>query len=106
MEKRNCPNPCDKCDYEGCRRRGTHYKACPRWNHWFLWWWKRFQDIYNRRKSVVEKFRYLHPDEVRRYLQRSPCSGCSDQKKCDVPCEAYLKWYNARIELARKRAGL
>jgi hypothetical protein len=38
-------------------------------------------------------------------LKHSPCEKCV-ATDCDTPCSIYLRWYDARIELARKKAGL
>lgn len=55
-------------------------------------------------KKSAGKFRYEHPDIVRRYLAHSPCEKCKHNKTCDTPCDAYLNWYDARIAYARKKA--
>ena len=51
----------------------------------------------------VEKILVYHPDEHRRYLQQHPCGGCGADAFCDQPCEAYIRWYNARLEAAGKK---
>lgn len=53
-----------------------------------------------------KKFRYLHPDEHRAYLQSHPCKDCVIKELCDTPCGVYLKWYDARMEWVRGRLNL
>ena len=47
------------------------------------------------------KYRYEHPDIIRHYLQKSPCAGCEFEILCDTPCDAYLRWYDARMVVLR-----
>ena len=61
------------------------------------------RQCYMPRLKVVEKIVVYHPDEHRRYLRQHPCEGCIAESFCDLPCEVYLKWYNARLEAARKK---
>ena len=61
------------------------------------------RNCYHPRLRVVDKILLYHPDEYRRYLQQHPCRGCVGESFCDEPCEAYLHWYNARLEVARAR---
>lgn len=58
---------------------------------------------YQPRLRAVERILIYHPDEHRRYLRQHPCEGCIAESFCDLPCEVYLKWYNARLEAARKK---
>ena len=37
---------------------------------------------------------------------QAQCDKCSAQERCDIPCKAYLQWYNARMEITRKKVGL
>ena len=61
------------------------------------------RSVYQPRVVSVEKILVYHPDEYRRYLQQHPCGGCRAEQFCDQPCAAYLRWYNARLEAARKK---
>ena len=61
--------------------------------------------MYTPRLRQVDKILVYHPDEHRRYLRQSPCMGCCAQNFCDRPCEVYLHWYNARMEMVRRRAA-
>ena len=64
------------------------------------------RQCYQTRLLRVKKILVYHPDEHRRYLQQHPCSGCKAGAFCDLPCEAYLQWYNARLEAARVRGKI
>lgn len=44
-----------------------------------------------------KKYRYEHPDLARHYLRHSPCEGCEFKILCDVPCDAYLSWWDERM---------
>ena len=102
----NYPSPCDKC------HRGEicgHQLKCKRYGMWIHTWWKWFNGRHRERKAREgrkECFQYKHPDEVRRYLQEHPCKGCQAEKTCDVPCVRYLRWYDARMEIVRKKVGV
>lgn len=43
------------------------------------------------------KFRYLHPEELRRFLLVGPCVGCGLEAVCDMPCPAYAVWWDMRM---------
>lgn len=62
------------------------------------------RQCYQPRLRTVEKILVYHPDEHRRYLRQHPCGGCPAEPFCDRPCEVYLKWYDAKLEVARKRS--
>ena len=102
----NYPSPCDKCEKctspQGCeawliryRYRQKQINACAR---------KLFEQP--SPPPPVKYFTYSHPDDVRRFLRTHPCKGCPLEPTCDTPCGLYLHWYNARIELARRRAKI
>lgn len=98
------PNPCDTCIY--CK--DPH--GCPEWEARFRRIWKEFNSYpiraYRKSKSVkTDKFRYEHPDIVRRYLEKGPCEKCQRAKVCDTPCFAYWRWWDARMEWLRGRLG-
>ena len=104
------PCPCLKCDREYCKKNGTSYKECAAWLTWFRWWWKRFHSVLTvtpqKIQPQADKFCYSHPDTVRRYLIAGPCKGCKAEKVCDVPCQNYLRWYDARMRIVRKKVGV
>lgn len=104
------PSPCLSCDKEYCKKNGFSYKQCAQWLTWFRWWWKRFRSaagvIMVEVPDNPNKFRYSHPDHVKRYLQVSPCAACSVDLNCDKPCRAYLRWYDARMEIVRKKVRM
>lgn len=100
------PSPCLKCDKEYCKRSGNNYKQCAEWLTWFRWWWKRFHSMLpavHLHTGFPDKFCYSHPEDVKRYLRNGPCVGCSAGQSCDTPCRAYLQWYDARMEIVRKK---
>lgn len=99
------PCPCDKCNNKKCKEGGKQCKSCSRYTTWIRWWWKRFKGAFcpvetPKRK---DKFCYSHPDDVKRYLETGPCENCLANTNCDTPCKAYLQWYDARMEIVRKR---
>ena len=101
------PSPCLKCSKEYCKNGGSNYKECRAWITWFLCWWKHFRSVFVPTPALQQadpnKFTYAHPDETERYLRTSPCESCYAVQTCDVPCKAYLGWYNARMEIVRKK---
>jgi hypothetical protein len=71
-----------------------------------LWWWKRFRyRLLKRNSEKCNSWRYYHPDEVIRIVEHPPCEKCL-RKDCNQPCKNYLSWYDMRMEIARKKAGL
>lgn len=62
--------------------------------------------LYQPRVRSVDKIRIYPPAEHRKYLQQHPCRGCKAEPCCDLPCQAYLNWYNARMEAARARGEI
>ena len=103
----NYPSPCLKCGKD-CSN-GFKYKKCNKWRTWFLWWWKHFRSVFVQTPALKQadpnKFIYAHPDETERYLRTSPCESCYAAQTCDVPCKAYLGWYNTRMEIVRKKVN-
>lgn len=49
------------------------------------------------------KFRYEHPDELRRFLRLGPCVECELEAVCDLPCPAYARWWDLRWTLPQSR---
>lgn len=98
--------PIDPC--EDCEKKICNYHNC---NEWL----KRYRtrqgwiNGYARKPQVVKavedmnKFRYDHPDAVRRYLRDGVCGGCPMEETCDTPCRAYLRWWNDRMKWLRGR---
>ena len=98
----NYPSPCEKCTYAGpCNaKQGGAYQMFIRS------WWKHFNGLYIKlcaHKGASQKFVYLHPDEYRRYIEKSPCESCKAHEKCTTPCATYWKWWDERMEWHRRR---
>lgn len=102
----NYPDPCEKCTHKIC-----HYYCCEPWLKRFRTIWKQFNSyparVYRQiqKQKKTEKFVYLHPDEVRRYLEKGPCGKCPKSKVCQTPCAAYWGWWDARMEWIKRRFG-
>ena len=86
----------------GCTQSVCDYRRCDPYHKWFRTAWKEFRR--HARRSYWEtdgekedKFRYLHPDMIRRYLRTGPCELCECAFSCDVPCSGYWHWWNARM---------
>lgn len=105
----NYPNPCDKCPNEPQCKRG-----CPEWTKRVKTIWKQFNGYSQRayRKELEkagipepakEKLRYEHPDIGRQYLLDGPCKGCPCERNCNIPCNAYWRWWDARMKWIRGR---
>ena len=108
MAKNKYPCPCNSCENSGCRNGGGYYsKLCQKYQDWIAYWWRRFKrDFYvPARKPQRTSFAYAHPTEIEDYLKHSPCDNCK-AANCDIPCPEYLRWYNARLQVARKKVGL
>ena len=100
----NYPSPCETCDKQyGCR-------GCKDWE--IRYRYRQAQiNAYAKRACAgkikplpVNKFCYSHPNEVSRWLKESPCTGCNAEAVCETACPAYLRWYDARMQIARRRA--
>ena len=75
---------------------------------WWLWWWKYFQKTFTKDKQENnrEKLRYEHPDIIRKELAKNPCDSCQKKEFCVQPCYKYLAWYDAWVEIVRRRLGV
>ena len=93
------PSPCLSCKRaEGCygyTTFGGERRWCSKYEIWFKWWWKYFVKTF----APAQKPAAMD-------LRVRPCDKCSVEDRCDKPCPAYLRWYNARMEIARKKVGL
>ena len=100
----NYPSPCEKCTKRSCPGCGV---GCQTWRARYLYRQKQInakaKQIYHPKPVPVDKLCYRHPDEARRYLSHSPCEECELNKNCDIPCSAYLRWYDTRMELVRRK---
>lgn len=108
----NYPSPCDSCTDRKCEAYSGAYLHCQAWLTRYRYRQKQINAFANKppqMKMPAERthcFTYDHPDDVRRFLRSHPCKGCPLEPTCDTPCGLYLHWYNARIELARRRAKI
>lgn len=97
----NYPNPCDTCEKE-C----SGYSGCAEWEMRFRTIWKRFNTYPLRQyhsNTVWPMFTYENPDVMQRYLAEGPCKKCSREETCEIPCPAYLSWWDARMTVLRKK---
>ena len=100
----NYPSPCDTCD------KGYGCPGCKKWEIRYRYRQKQInayakQAYLAKVKPLPEnKFCYSHPDEVGRWLKESPCTGCNAEAFCDTACPVYLRWYDARMQIARRKA--
>lgn len=101
----NYPNPCDTCQ----KCTATPGRGCKAWEMRFRTIWKQFNAYPKRhakkKKSTRPAWKYENPDYIRRYLAKSPCTGCQFEILCDVPCYQYLNWYDARMAVLQERYG-
>lgn len=102
---RDYPSPCGNCEKERC-----DYRKCGDYHMWLNTMWKRFrgylQRSYGKGKTMKrQKFIYEHPDMVRQYLRNGPCGQCMAAKCCEIPCAAYLSWWDARMAVFRHKLG-
>jgi len=99
------PSPCDTCQ-NPC----TGGYGCTDWQIRYRYRQKQInayaRKLYQSQEGKTTKFVYEHPDSVRRYLRISPCAACKAEAVCDTPCPAYIRWYDMRMAVARRRLGL
>lgn len=94
---RKIQNPCD-----GCTQCVCDYRRCDPYQIWFKAAWKELRRYARRSYWETEdqsrsKFTYVHPDMIRRYLQSGPCGLCECAGSCEIPCEGYWRWWDARM---------
>lgn len=96
----NYPSPCDTCE------RCTSPAGCDAWKMRVRTIWKQFNHYRIRQYKKTEKrnkFVYEHPDLIKRYLDHGPCKGCQFELLCDVPCDAYYHWWDAKMAVMKKK---
>ena len=101
------PNPCDVCDKADSCNLGY---GCEDWRIRYLYRQKQI-NAHAKAQAVriptgQKTFVYEHPDLIWRYIVDGPCKGCKAELVCDMPCPAYLNWWDARMEIARKKVVL
>lgn len=100
----NYPSPCEKCHRDG------KCGGCKDWEIRYRYRQKQINAYAQRgcavkvRRVPESKFCYNHPDDVKRWLRTSPCASCTADAICDIPCPAYLRWCDARMQIARRKA--
>lgn len=103
------PDPCVGCT-QRCNSGGI---GCNAWRIRYLYRQKQI-NAYARKAFSGEldsapaageatHFCYPHPNDVRRYLHTSPCTGCGFEKDCVTPCGAYLRWWDERMKWFRRK---
>lgn len=102
------PSPCLRCrraeNCTGYIGNANYHRWCSKWEIWFKWWWKQFRSAATgSTKTDPNKFYYSHPDHIKQQILQSPCDKCSAQERCEIPCKAYLQWYDTRMEIIRKK---
>jgi len=90
-------NPC-----EGCTQCICDYRRCDPYKKWLVAAWKEFRryaqhGYWECGTQNGRKFTYEHPDMIRRYLQSGPCGLCECADICEIPCESYWRWWDARM---------
>lgn len=101
------PNPCDTCKTAASCNLGY---GCADWQIRYRFRQKQInayaRNLLQVKNTEQTKFVYQHPDVILRYLADGPCKGCNAESICNTPCSAYLCWWDARMEIARKKAQL
>ena len=106
MQMCQLPPPCRGCTLVR-NPAACENKACKQWQRWFIKRWDRFH-TYPR--QMMDKTlpvgisiggrRYLHPDQLREYIRKNPCEGCScTADLCRTPCRAKTIWEKAKQEV-------
>lgn len=91
-----------KQEYFGCPVRCQRNPPCMQGEcEWLAEYYVRQRWI-NARYPEEKEFTYFHPEEVERFLRQGPCTGCKVERVCDMPCPDYVRWWNLRMEMARK----
>lgn len=105
-KKQGYPSPCETCEKAESCKMGF---GCAAWQIRYRYRQKQInafaQKILQAKPTGETMFAYRHPDETRRYLAYGPCNGCKAEQVCNTPCPAYLRWWNARMELTRRKVG-
>lgn len=101
------PNPCDNCQIAASCGFGY---GCIKWQIRYRYRQKQInayaRKLLQAKNTEQIKFVYQHPDMIRRYLSEGPCKGCKAESACNTPCPAYLQWWDARMEIIRKKVGV
>lgn len=93
--------PCETCSRSeygctGCEMWREHYHRRQAQINAYA------RSVCQPKMDISAKFRYAHPDEVRRYLRHNPCEDCQCRYFCNTPCDAYLQWWDMRMKWIRR----
>lgn len=97
VNRKSYPDPCEGCE---------HAKKCSGCDPWRIRYRYRQKQINayaekKRKEYFAKRFVYQHPDKIRSYLRVWPCGNCEKEPDCEIPCSDYLRWYNARVAVAK-----
>ena len=103
---RELPPPCRGCT-QVRNPASCENKKCKQWQQWFI---KRWDRLHTYPRQMMDKTlpvgisiggrRYLHPDQLREYIRKNPCEGCScTADLCRTPCRAKAIWEKAKQEV-------
>ena len=110
MARIKYPSPCDECDRTSCReQRSTVFRNCKAYIDRYNWVAKRAKKVMEQGQQKRRMFfRYEHPDIVRSYMKDAevyPCTGCPREKNCSSLCKKYIRWWDWRMAVARRKLG-
>ena len=98
------PSPCDTCEKADSCALGY---GCEDWRIRYMYRQKQIniyaRNLYSEKPSGQAFFCYEHPDEKRRYLAEGPCKRCTAAEMCSTPCPAYLRWWDARMQIIKAK---
>lgn len=93
------PSPCDKCKLkDNC----TRYRTCQPWKTRYLY----RQAQINAFAERLQKKPPASSIRKRKTIPEGPCGTCQYSETCNRPCSARLNWWDQRMQLLRKKAGL
>lgn len=58
--------------------------------------------VYAKPAIDADALRLYGAERYHDYLRRGPCQGCPAEEHCDIPCAAYLQWWDERMEWFRR----
>jgi len=107
MSWNDLPAPCRRCARVADPRRCDNRK-CTVWKDWFTESWEEIRAYPRTQQEKTETVAlgvriggryYLHPDQLRAYCQKDPCTGCASPRDlCKTPCRIRRNWEKIRKE--------